>query len=319
MMCRLIGFVALVSLYSLVHGQDIDLASVMTDSQKAAAEKQSLQVNDAMKDVKEDTGINIPLPEDSEGLMRLFFTATPSPSTSPTPSVTPSASVTPTPSSSAAPSAASSKSPTTPLDTPASTPSKSPSPTPFADGSSKIINGQQVIRVEEVVRRITSFATADTDSASIIEIPINSNQVAIGDPVEITSIQAAGDFTQALATEGRFATEMDFGLPGVARTATDAEFCGLKLYFDTVALDIVPDSCDLKEYQVGTSLGEVAYNTEEDQRVARIQVVATYCKPEEDRDCSADLIVKIAVYKPVDRSGVVDIDPEVSAEPLSFL
>ncbi len=104
----------LLALSGTCYGFDFDLRSILSPNGRKKAEKVSEDMNDFIKGANELAGEEVITPlEDREGMGRLFFTVTPTPSVSPTPSTTPSPSITPTssvsPSISATPSVSRSK------------------------------------------------------------------------------------------------------------------------------------------------------------------------------------------------------------------
>lgn len=300
------------SFSSTTWAQDLDLASFMSPQQRKNAEKQSGILNEAIKGANEATGSNITPLEDQEGVMRLFFTATPSPSPSPTPSVTPSSSVTPTPSTTPSPSVTPTTTPT-PSNTMAPTPSKSPSPTPFADGSSRIINGQQVIVAEEIETTIATIATDEDDEDAEVEVDVKSDQVAEGDDVQVEEIEAGGDFgDDGSATTARFVSD-EYLLPGLSRQfSIGARFCGIRVYIGSGFFGITPTSCSISVYKAPVISGTVAFKPGRGL-VARFKVVAFYCRAE--IRCNTGLRVRISVLKPVKREITPTLPPSGAPEP----
>lgn len=183
-------------------------------------EKMSGEMNEAIKGVNSAAGKELIKPlEDQEGVMRLFFTATPSvtpspsvsptPSTSPTPSVTPSLSATP----SITPSAS-------PAKTPMVSVSKSPSPTPSNSPPSLLFTSS-----------INGFSVPFDGTVVDLAVQFEGAPVVAGNKVSCDVFQVAGDIDYSLNPNVRmldsvFRSNIATFIPGVVRQANQ---CGVKL------------------------------------------------------------------------------------------
>ena len=208
--------------------------NIIPEDVKKRGEKMTGDTNEALKGVNEATGMDHPLPENDGGVLGLFWTPSPSPSSTPTPSITPTSSVTPTISPSGSPSASvTPTSSTSPAVTVTPTPSKSPSPTPFREGFDKRAPS---IVIDEVVENVSD----DLNNPTEVSIDLSEQAVPIssGDTVVIDEIQVQADLDpalfdpSALPSDGEETTSR-FIIPGLVRQGgnTAAQRCGVYLIF----------------------------------------------------------------------------------------
>ncbi len=177
----------------------MDLASMLSPKRRKTAEKLSEDMNNFIKGANEAAGEEVIKPiEDREGLGRLFFTVTPTPSVSPTPSTTPSPSITPTPSVSPSVSATPSYSPS-PTTTPTPSSSRTPSPTPTrspaknSDSKPKSSPSPSSAATIEVINKFKTSIVPNDGSAIDVAVDFTGENVSAGQQATLSSIQAAGD------------------------------------------------------------------------------------------------------------------------------
>ena len=231
---------------------NFNLASLLSPGRRKQAEKMSEDMNNFIKGGNELAGEEVITPlEKREGLGRMFFTVTPTPSVSPTPSQTPSPSITPTPSVSPSVSATPSYSPsptTTPsaskTTTPTPTPTKSPkkqstsnnnnnnnnnsNPTPTPTPSSSPAAG--------TVTRSTGAVTVPTDGTPVtVSVDFTGTSVSDQSTATITSIQASGDLPVGTGRQL---------LLGTDRQTTVSAFLEVLLADGSSTQAVVQNSCD---------------------------------------------------------------------------
>ncbi len=193
----------------------MDLASMLSPKRRKKAEKLSENMNDFIKGANELAGEEVITPlEDREGMGRLFFTVTPTPSVSPTPSTTPSPSISPTPSVSPSVSATPSYSPS-PTTTPTPSSSRTPSPTPTrspAKNSNSKPNptpspSPSSAATVEVINKVETATVPNDGSAIDVGVDFSGENVSAGQQATLTSINAAGDIPATTSRMLLFGTE----------------------------------------------------------------------------------------------------------------
>ena len=237
---------------------NFDLGSMLSPGRRKQAEKMSEDMNNFIKGGNELAGEEVITPlEKREGLGRMFFTVTPTPSVSPTPSQTPSPSITPTPSVSPSVSATPSYSPsptttpsasktTTPTPTPTKSPKKqstsnnnnsNPTPTPTPSNSPTVVT----------VTRSSPVETVPTDGTpQQIEVSFDAaSNVEEGQTATVSSIQAAGDLPVGTGRQL---------LLGTDRQTTLAAFLEITLADGSTTQAVPENSCN-------DGLGPVTFTT----------------------------------------------------------
>ena len=258
------------------------------------AEKMSGNANTALKGVSEETGVDVPLPEEQDGVLGLFFTHTPSPSATPTPSITPSPSV--SPSGSASPTVTPSVSPTPSTSaavTLTPTPSKSPSPTPFRNGFD---NRPSPSPTSVTVFTVTSEAVEISEEGTEVSLDLSTltnGVVTEDDEVAITGVSFQANFDPGQVNP----TERFFKIPGVVRQSGDADPCGYKIEWSTGQVTFLspPEAQVGQCSQTDQSIDDITLETDADGNTVVASFTVSVTCSGENEDCPTLISFEISV------------------------